>query len=40
MDAICFPLRYLRLANESCAKGEDLTFTQLATKVGRMKPDN
>ncbi|MCD1645694.1 hypothetical protein [Aurantimonas coralicida] len=39
VEAICFPLRYLRLANEASARGEDLSFTQLAQNVGRMKPD-
>ncbi len=39
VDAICFPARYLRLANKASAEGRDLSFSQLATLVGETKPD-
>ena len=38
VDAICFPARFLRLANQASARGEALSFTQLAAEVGRTKP--
>jgi hypothetical protein len=38
LDAICFPLRLLRLANSRSARGEELSFIQLAAEVGRTKP--
>ncbi|MBB4003225.1 hypothetical protein [Aurantimonas endophytica] len=38
VDAIAFPLRYLRLANNRSANGEFPTFTELAAQVGREKP--
>jgi hypothetical protein len=38
VDAILFPLRYLRLANRTWADGEFAGFTELAARVGREKP--
>ena len=38
VDAICFPLRLLRLANRAGAQGQQPSFTELATQVGQMKP--
>lgn len=38
LDAILFPLRYLRLANRTSAKGAPLGFGELAARVGREKP--
>ena len=38
LDAICFPLRLLRVANARGARGEDCSFTCLAAEVGRTKP--
>lgn len=38
VDAICFPLRLLRLANRAGAQGRQLSFAELATQVGQMKP--
>jgi hypothetical protein len=38
-DAICFPVRLLRLANKSSSNGEQLSFSELAALVGRTKPD-
>lgn len=38
VDAICFPLRFLMLANNSEAAGQRLSFTQIAAEVGRTKP--
>jgi hypothetical protein len=38
VDAICFPARFLRLANQASARGEPLSFTQLTAEVGRSKP--
>ena len=38
VDAIWFPARCLRLANEASARGEALSFSQLAGEVGRSKP--
>ena len=38
VDAICFPLRLLRLANQASAEGKQLSFTELATRVGETKP--
>lgn len=39
LDAICFPLRYLRLANKASSEGRDPSFSELATLVGQTKPD-
>jgi hypothetical protein len=39
VDAICFPLRYLRLANRTASAGRQLSFSELATMVGETKPD-
>lgn len=37
VDAILFPIRFLRLA---CERGADLrTFTDIASAVGKTKPD-
>jgi hypothetical protein len=38
VDAICFPLRLLRLANNASAEGRQLSFTELAVRVGETKP--
>lgn len=38
VDAIAFPLRYLRLANKRSAAGELGSFTKIAAQVGREKP--
>jgi hypothetical protein len=38
VDAICFPARFLRLANQATSRGEPLSFAQLAAEVGRTKP--
>ena len=38
-DAILFPLRYLRLANRLAAAGELPSFTEVAARVGREKPE-
>lgn len=38
VDAICFPLRLLRLANQASAEGRQLSFTELAMRVGETKP--
>ena len=38
-DAIRFPLRFLRLANQTSAEGRQLSFSELATLVGQTKPD-
>jgi hypothetical protein len=40
VDAICFPLRLLRLANQRAAGSEPVSFTRLAAQVGRTKPDH
>jgi hypothetical protein len=40
VDAICFPLRFLKLANSHAAEGEQFSFMQLAAEVGRTKPDH
>ena len=38
VDAILFPLRYLRLANRTWTDGEFRGFGELAARVGREKP--
>ncbi|AWN40121.1 hypothetical protein [Methylobacterium durans] len=38
VDAICFPARFLRLANQVSARGDALSFAQLTAEVGRSKP--
>lgn len=38
-DAICFPLRFLRLANQTSSEGRRLSFSELTTLVGQTKPD-
>jgi hypothetical protein len=38
-DAICFPLRFLRLANQTDSQGRQLSFSELTALVGRNKPD-
>lgn len=40
VDAICFPVRYLRLANRLETEGKPLSFTELARRVGREKPEH
>jgi hypothetical protein len=37
VEAICFPLRYLRLANRATADGPALSFAELAARVGQSK---
>ena len=39
LDAIAFPLRYLRLANQAAERGSELPFHDLARLVGETKPD-
>jgi hypothetical protein len=39
IDAICFPARLLRLALAGSAAGEELSFAELAVRVGRTKPE-
>jgi hypothetical protein len=39
LDAICFPLRFLRVANNRAAQGTDMSFSQIAAEIGRSKPD-
>ncbi len=38
VEAICFPVRYLRLANRTAGQGRVESFTDLAARVGREKP--
>lgn len=38
-DAICFPIRFLRLANQTASEGRQLSFAELATLVGQTKTD-
>ena len=38
-DAVCFPLRFLRLANQTSSQGRQLSFSELTTLVGQTKPD-
>ena len=38
VDAILFPLRYLRLANRTSSNGDLSGFAELAARVGREKP--
>jgi hypothetical protein len=40
VDAICFPLRFLTLANSHAAAGRQFSFMKLAAEVGRTKPDH
>jgi hypothetical protein len=40
LDAIRFPLRFLKLANGHAAKGDQFSFMRLAAEVGRTKPDH
>ena len=37
-DAVCFPIRLLRLANGAAGQPDDLYFSDLARAVGRSKP--
>lgn len=37
VEAICFPLRYLRLANQASPDNRPLSFSALATLVGQSK---
>ena len=39
VEAMAFPLRYLRAANRAAVEGRDLSFVRLATEVGTRKPD-
>lgn len=39
VEAICFPIRYLRQANRSGAAGERLTFTEITQRVAEHKPE-
>jgi hypothetical protein len=38
-EAICFPLRFLRLANQTASEGRQLSFSELTTLVGQTKRD-
>ena len=38
VDAICFPLRYLRIANQAAEAGRELPFFEIARLVGEHKP--
>lgn len=38
VDAVCFPIRLLKIANASGGE-TPLTFSELATAVGQLKPD-
>jgi hypothetical protein len=40
IDAICFPVRFLRLALEASSEGRQLSFAEVAGKVGLTKPDH
>lgn len=40
VDAICFPTRFLRLALQASSEGQQLSFAQLAARVGLTKPDH
>ena len=40
LDAIAFPLRYLRLANKHGAAGSYRGFAELTAQIGREKPQN
>jgi hypothetical protein len=37
IDAICFPLRYLRLANQAPLQDRPPAFSELATRLGQTK---
>jgi len=39
VDAICFPVRFLKQALQASRKGESLSFTELACRVGQTKRD-
>jgi hypothetical protein len=39
IDAICFPARLLRVALTGDAVGKDISFSELAARVGRGKPE-
>jgi hypothetical protein len=38
-DAVCFPVRFLRLANKTSSEGQQLSFSELTTLVGQTKSD-
>ena len=38
-EAICFPLRFLRLANQTASEGRQLSFSELTTLIGQTKRD-
>jgi hypothetical protein len=40
VDAICFPIRFLRIAADAAAQGSQMSFAELATRVGHTKPDH
>jgi hypothetical protein len=40
IDAICFPARFLRLALQASAEGNEVSFAQVAGRVGLTKPDH
>ena len=40
VDAICFPVRYLRLANRLEAEGTTPSFTELARRIGQDKREH
>lgn len=39
VDAICFPVRFLKLALQASADGDRPAFAELAGRVGLTKPD-
>jgi hypothetical protein len=39
VDAICFPARFLRLALQASSRGEPISFSEVAGRVGLTKPD-
>jgi hypothetical protein len=40
VDAICFPIRFLRIAADAAARGGQMSFAELAARVGHTKPDH
>jgi hypothetical protein len=40
VDAICFPIRFLRLAAGATADGLPQSFAEITTRVGQTKPDH
>ena len=40
VEAICFPVRFLRLALQASSEGHQLSFAEVAGRVGLTKPDH